>query len=299
MGPSPGEGYISQDLAWQKSYLNALLSAARRPRAELEEIRKRMKAAARKRFSWRAVAEGWKTMFGSPGAVGGGVQGRIDSVEEAREGVRVGYSKSQERAGQVAQAAHVVHTVQPAPPGQARFLGDVVPGLAEGEVATWGRARALPSVGAADAQGGGRRIRRAARGGAAGSRAVDGKVVGGRVAASEAGGGLAASSRMVFLEVDISESAMEGGAMEGGAMEAGAAGRDGNPSAESWQQQMAAQRVARTDGESAASAVRGKASLLHEAMVQHRFEREELEQRVELLEARSSELLRVLSRPEQ
>ena len=72
---------------WQRRYLEALLAAARRP--DLTEMRSRMKASARSRFNWAAVAVQWGTLFGIPREALAAV-GRSGGPEGVRAGRREG-----------------------------------------------------------------------------------------------------------------------------------------------------------------------------------------------------------------
>ena len=56
LGPTPRHGKIGIEPEWQQDYVHALLQALRRPADEMARYRQAMKAAARERFSWAAVA---------------------------------------------------------------------------------------------------------------------------------------------------------------------------------------------------------------------------------------------------
>ena len=61
-------GKIADDAQWQKEFVAAMIAAARRPQSEMVEYRRKMKAQARKRFSWATVARQWtEEYFGAAG----------------------------------------------------------------------------------------------------------------------------------------------------------------------------------------------------------------------------------------
>ena len=62
-GAGPSAPLIAEDAEWQAAYVRSLLAAASRPPAELAAMRVRMKATARRVFSWDAVARQWAALF--------------------------------------------------------------------------------------------------------------------------------------------------------------------------------------------------------------------------------------------
>jgi hypothetical protein len=83
LGASGRAGYIGQDAEWQQDYVRALLAAATRPAGELAAIRARMKESARRRFSWRAVAAQWTSIFRNATPVAAAAAAAVAEAREA------------------------------------------------------------------------------------------------------------------------------------------------------------------------------------------------------------------------